>query len=117
MRKSIGGAMSLTLNNQFKKLYQKGDSQVYPSVVVYAKRNGQRNNRLGITVSKKIGKAVTRNRAKRRLREVYRTNSAQLSTGFDFVLVARGRTATVPFSKLNADFLHAADKLGVLKNE
>ena len=117
MRKSIGEAVSLTQNNQFRKLYQKGASQVCPSVVVYVRRNGLKHNRLGITVSKKIGKATIRNRAKRRLREVYRTNSEALQKGFDFVLVARGRTASTPYQKLNADFLHLADKLGVMKND
>lgn len=117
MRKSIGGAVSLVLNTQFKKLYTKGSSYVSPSVVVYAKRNGLAHNRLGITVSKKIGKAVVRNRAKRRLREVYRINSANILQGYDFVLVARGRTAECPYEKLFADFVQAAKNLGVYKNE
>ncbi len=117
MRKSIGGAVSLVLNTQFKKLYNKGSSQVFPSVVVYTKSNGLPYNRLGITVSKKIGKAVIRNRAKRRLREVYRINSANILQGFDFVLVARGRTAECPYEKLSADFIQAVKKLGVYKNE
>ncbi len=117
MRKSIGGAVSLVLNTQFKKLYKKGNSQVFPSVVVYSKANGLPYNRLGITVSKKIGKAVVRNRAKRRLREVYRINSANILQGFDFVLVARGRTADCPYEKLSADLIQAAKNLGVYKNE
>ena len=117
MRKSIGGAASLVLNTQFKKLYTKGSSYVSPSVVVYAKRNGLAHNRLGITVSKKIGKAVVRNRAKRRLREVYRINSANILQGYDFVLVARGRTAECPYDKLFADFVQAVKNLGVYKNE
>ena len=117
MRKSIGGAESLVLNSQFKKLYQKGSSCVLPSVVVYAKRNGLKYNRLGITVSKKLGKAVVRNRAKRRLREVFRLNSLQLAQGYDFVMVARGRTASCPYNKLSADFIYAVNTLGVMKNE
>lgn len=117
MRNSDGGLVTLTLNTQFKKLYQKGNSNVSPTVVVYAKRNGLPFNRIGITVSKKIGKAVIRNRSKRRLREVFRTNSKNLIQGFDFVLVARGRTAFSPYARLEADFLSAAKDLGVLVNE
>ncbi len=117
MRKSANGITSLSLNAQFKKLYQRGASSVTPSVVLYTKRNGLTTNRVGITVSKKIGKAVVRNRAKRRLREVYKLNIKNLKCGFDFVMVARGRTATVPFSKLNADFLYATKELGVTCDE
>lgn len=117
MRNSANGIVSLNLNTQFRKLYQKGTSHVCPSVVMYVKRNGTSGNRLGITVSKKIGKAVIRNRAKRRLREVFRTNLPNMKTGYDFVLVARGRTATVPYSKLDADFIIAAKNVGVYINE
>ncbi|MBQ9757096.1 MAG: ribonuclease P protein component [Clostridia bacterium] len=117
MRKSANGITSLFLNSQFKRLYQRGVSSVTPSVVLYAKGNGLAQNRVGITVSKKIGKAVVRNRSKRRLREVYRLNIDRLKCGFDFVMVARGRTANVPFSKLSADFLNAAKELGVIKDE
>ncbi len=117
MRNSANGIVSLNLNAQFKKLYQKGVSHVSPSVVMYAKRNGLSCNRVGITVSKKIGKAVVRNRAKRRLREVFRTNLPLLKTGYDFVLVARSRTATAAYPKLNSDFVIAAKNVGVIKDE
>ncbi len=117
MRTSANGIISLNLNSQFKKLYSKGTSYVSPSVVLYARRNGLSYNRIGITVSKKLGKAVVRNRSKRRLREVYRTNLPRLKSGFDFVLVARGRTATIPFSKLITDFETAAKIVGVMIDE
>ena len=117
MRKSLGGAESLVLNTQFKKLYQKGKSSVHPSLVVYTKRNGLNRNRFGITVSKKLGKAVVRNRAKRRLREVFRLTSQHLAQGYDFVMVARGRTASCPYNRLSADFNQAVKALGVLKDE
>lgn len=117
MRNSANGVVTLTLNTQFRKLYQKGASYVSPAIVLYAKQNGLPYNRLGITVSKKIGKAVIRNRSKRRLREVFRTNSEKIRRGFDFVLVARGRTAFVPYHTLEEDFLSAAKKLGVLIDE
>jgi len=117
MRNSANGIISLNLNTQFKKLYRSGLSTVTPSVVLYAKENGRSDNRVGITVSKKIGKAVVRNRAKRRLREVYRTNLPNIKSGYDFVLVARGRTATVPHLRLNTDFLQALKTLGVFNDE
>ncbi len=116
MQMSARKSATLKLNSQFQKIYKSGKSCARPTLVLYARQNGQRDNRLGITVSKKIGKAHLRNRAKRRLREVYRLNKASLKSGFDFVLVSRGRTPYADFSLLCQDFLLAAKQNGVLKN-
>ena len=110
----MGVIISLDRDGQFQKLYKKGKSVISPVLIVYAKKNGQRFNRLGITASKKIGKAVIRNRAKRRLRELYRTNLDSLETGYDFVIVARSKTAVVPYDVLLSSFLSAMKNLGVL---
>ncbi len=107
----------LNLNSQFKRIYSKGKSCVRPTLVVYSRQNSLGFNRLGITVSKKIGKAVIRNRAKRRLREVFRNELFLLKNGYDFILVARGKTAYANFSTLTHDFLSAAKELEVLKND
>lgn len=83
----------LNENKQFRQVYYRGKSAVLPVLVVYMLRNGLNQNRLGITTSKKIGKAVTRNRAKRVIKAAFSDIAASLPVGFDFVLVARGRTA------------------------
>lgn len=110
----MGVIISLDRDGQFQRLYKKGKSCITPSLVMYVRKNGQDINRLGITASKKIGKAVVRNRAKRRIRELYRTNLKNLKSGYDFVIVARTRTVTEPYSKLLAAFVSAAEELGVL---
>ena len=117
MQKSARKSATLNLNTQFTRAYKSGNSCVKPTLVLYARQNAVKKNRLGITVSKKIGKAHIRNRAKRRLREIFRTNSHQLKVGFDFVLVARGRTAAAPFSQIADDFLSACQTVGVFKDE
>jgi ribonuclease P protein component len=79
----------ITENYEFKRLYNKGDSCVTPFFVLYYKRNRRKFNRLGITASKKIGNAVKRNRARRRLKELYRLYAHEKVAGFDIVIVAR----------------------------
>ena len=81
----------LKKNHEFRRLYNKGKSAVSPYFAVYCRKTGRPENRLGITTGLKLGNAVMRNRARRRIRELYRTSEAQLRTGFDLVIVARTR--------------------------
>ena len=78
---------TLKKNSDFRRLYSKGKSAVTPFMVVYCRRNGLDHNRVGYTVSTKLGHAVVRNRVRRRLREIYRLNSHQLKTGWDIVII------------------------------
>ena len=78
-------------NSDFRRIYGRGRSFVHPAFVIYAMKNQKGKNRLGITVSKKLGGAVLRNRAKRLLSAAFREASPFMKQGFDFVLVARGR--------------------------
>ena len=79
--------------------------------------NNRGRNRLGITVSTKVGNAVKRNRARRRLREVCRLNGERLRQGWDIVLVARGRTLTASWKEMNDTFLRLARKTGLALEE
>lgn len=102
-------------NHVFRRMYSKGRSAVTPMVVVYCRKNGRDHNRLGVTVSTKLGGAVVRNRARRRLREVYRLAQPGLRQGYDVVLVARTRCLSVPWPKLTAAFDRACRELGLTK--
>ena len=84
--------VSLKQNHEFRRLYQKGKSAVSPYFAVYCRRNGRPGSRLGITTGVKLGNAVKRNFARRRIRELYRTNESKLIPGFDLapVLATRG---------------------------
>lgn len=109
--------VSLTQNSQFRRLYRRGGSAVKPTMVVYAAKNRCKSNRLGITAGKKVGGAVRRNRAKRRIREVFSAFNGQLKEGYDFCIVARAYTAEAPYERLLREFKASAEKLGVLKDE
>ena len=104
-------------NYEFRRLYSKGNSAVMPSLVMYCRKNGRGRNRLGVTVSTKLGHAVVRNRARRRLRELFRLSQENMDQGYDVLLVARGRTARIPHRYLQRDYDAALKKLGLLRRE
>ena len=107
---------SLKLNHIFQRLYHsKGAADGY--LVFYARKNRLDANRVGITVSKKLGKAHIRNRVRRRIREVYRLNEDKFLPGYDIVIVARSKAIDVPFDKLTKSCLSLAKKMGVLREE
>ena len=105
---------SLKLNHIFRRLYH-SEGFASPYLVLYARKNRTGTNRVGITVSKKLGKAHIRNRVRRRLREVYRLNEDRFMPGWDIVLVARSRAIEAPFDKLTASCLSLAKKAGILQ--
>ena len=107
---------SLKLNHIFQRLYR-SNGQANGYLVLYARKNRTECNRVGITVSKKLGKAHIRNRVRRRFREVYRLNEEAFLPGWDIVIVARSRAIDADFEKLTAAFLQLAGKAGLLKEK
>ena len=89
---------SLKLNKEFRRAYYRGRAFTTPVVVVYALKNHKGINRIGLTATKKVGKAVQRNRARRVIKEAYRLLEPQFPIGWDYVFVARTKTvyATTP---------------------
>ena len=108
-------AVTLKKNHEFRRLYQKGASAVGGAMVVYCRKNRLGHGRLGVTVSTKLGGAVVRNRARRRLREVYRLAQGDLLQGFDIIAVARGRAVDGPYDRLTKAFYRACRELGLLE--
>lgn len=105
---------SLKLNHIFRRLYAStGHGNSY--LVLYARKNRSHTNRVGVTVSKKLGGAVVRNRVRRRLREVYRLNEEAFAPGWDIVVVARSRCIGASFQKLTQAYLSLAEKAGILE--
>ena len=105
---------SLKLNHIFRRLYR-SNGQANSCLVLYARKNRTQANRVGITVSKKLGKAVVRNRVRRRLREVYRLNEEKFLPGWDIVIVARSRAVEVSFQKLTESLLSLAERADLLQ--
>lgn len=109
-------AGTLKENYEFRRVYQKGASAVGGGMVIYCRRGKPGRSRLGITASVKLGNAVKRNRARRRLREVYRLHEDRIRRGYDVILVARGKTATAPWKELNDTFVRLCRRLDLLED-
>ncbi len=91
---------SIVRNQDFVRAYKRGKSFVHPHVVLYVNKNRKQGTRIGITASKKIGNAVTRNRARRVIRHAIVMASLQNVGNQDLVFVARGQTPHQKSTKL-----------------
>ena len=104
-------------NYEFRRMYAKGKSGVSSCLVVYYRKNRLGRNRLGVTVSTKLGHAVVRNRVRRRLRELYRLHKEELLPGYDLIVVARVRAVDMPYAKLEKQYLHCLSQLELLRED
>lgn len=110
------GMRSTIKNNyEFRRLYQRGKSAGTSRIVIYCRKNNSQISRLGITVSTKIGKAVKRNRVRRRFREIYRNNKSALADGYDIIMVARVKSRYSSYQELEADYISLLKKLGLYR--
>jgi ribonuclease P protein component len=89
-------------SSRFQELYRHGTSTVHPLVVLRALPNGLEYSRFGFVAGKRIGKAVLRNRAKRRLREAVRRQVLAAPAGYDIVLIARAGIVQARFEAIDA---------------
>ncbi len=97
---------SLKKNNRFQFVYKNGKSCANKYLVMYIKENGLDKNRIGISVSKKVGNSVIRHRVTRLIRESYRLHEGVFNSGLDIVIVARAGTAAVGYNEIESALLH-----------
>ena len=105
---------SIKAPHLFRRAYSKGKSAATPTLVLYARPNSLNKNRLGLTVGTKVGKAVVRNRVRRRMRESYRLREDSLKTGYDLVVVARSAAGNARFKELDRHLASLLKRLGLL---
>ena len=104
---------SLKKNYQFRTVYSKGKSIANRLLVMYVLPNGTGVNRLGISVSKKVGNSVVRNLITRRLRESYRLCAPEAAQGSDIVIIARVGANTATYAGLDKALRHLLKKHGI----
>lgn len=106
---------SLKKNRQFQFVYKNGRSKANKYLVMYVKENGLGKNRIGISVSKKVGNSVVRHRITRLIRESYRLHENVFNSGLDMVIVARVNANSVGYFEIEGALLHLAKLHEVIK--
>ena len=106
---------SLKKNHQFQFVYKNGKYYANKYLVMIIKENGLGNNRIGISVSKKVGNSVVRHRVTRLIRESYRLHESTFNSGLDIVVVARSTAAEVGYYEIESALLHLAKLHKIIK--
>lgn len=97
---------SLKKNIDFQKVYKHGVSYANRYLVMYVLKNGKKSNRIGISVSKKVGNSVVRHHVKRLIREAYRLQEEMFYTGMDIVVIARVAAKDISYGEAESALLH-----------
>ena len=106
---------SLKKNEDFRKVYENGVSLADSFLVMYKLPNNSNENRLGISVSKKVGNSIVRHHLTRLIREAYRLHEEMFDTGLDIVIVARSRAKNSSYKTIEKSLLRLADLHQILK--
>ena len=106
---------SLKKNQEYQKVYQTGRSLANRYLVMYVMKSDRPGNRIGISVSKKVGNSVIRHRLARLVRESFRLNRHMLDEGLDIVIVARIAAKDSDYKKIDSAFMHLCGLHNILK--
>ncbi len=113
----------LRKNAEFQQVYRRGRSFANHLLVLYAikrkqnRKDGVPFNKLGISVSKKVGKSVVRSRVKRLIYETYRLNKVNFVDGYDFVIIARVSSHDKSYAEIEKALIHVFKKAGLTRND
>ena len=106
---------SLKRNQDFRKVYTEGKSYANRYLVLYTLKNQTDRNRLGISVSKKVGNSVVRHRITRLIRESYRIREEMFNSGLDMVVIARKSAKDKTCQEIEHALLHLGKLHGILR--
>lgn len=107
----------LKKNYEFKKVYIDGRYYVEKNIVMYIIKNGSALNRIGFSVSKKVGNSVVRNRVKRRMKEAYRQFADATKAGYDIVFTARAGSGSADYAVIENNIKSVLKKAKLQKSE
>ena len=115
IRLSMKKSESLKKNRDFQNVYRTGVSFANRLLVMYVKENKTETNRIGISVSKKVGNSVIRHHLTRLIRESYRLQEDMFNSGLDIVIVARASAASVGYKEIENALLHLGKLHHIIK--
>ena len=105
----------LRKDSDFRRVYKHGKSFANRYLVMYIMRNNLEYNRVGISVSKKVGNAINRNKIRRRIKESYRLNiDANVKYGYDIVFIARVAIKEADYKDIEKSMTHLIRKAGLI---
>ena len=108
---------SLKKNRDFQLVYRNGTSFANRYLVMYVLKNQLNRNRLGISVSKKVGNSVVRHRLTRLIRESYRLNEEKFVCGYDMVVIVRVNGKNQGYHSMESALLHLGKLHKILRSE
>lgn len=108
---------SLKKNRDFQNVYKNGKSKANKYLVMYVLENQLGSNRLGISVSKKVGNSVIRHHLTRLIRESYRLNKEMFNSGLDIVVIARESAKDRKYKEIESALLHLGKINGILNEK
>lgn len=108
---------SLRKNSDYRKVYNKGKSYANKNLVMYIMKNDTDINRLGISVSKKVGNSVVRHRIKRLIKEGYRLLEDDFEYGYDIVIIARGFAIDKTYFEIKDSVKHLGHLHSIYKKD
>ena len=106
---------SLKKNRDFQNVYKKGKSYANRYFVMYVLKNETETNRLGISVSKKVGNSVIRHHLTRLVRESYRLHEDMFNSGLDIVVIARATAKDISYHEVESALLHLGGLHGIMQ--
>ncbi|SHO54270.1 ribonuclease P protein component [Anaerocolumna xylanovorans DSM 12503] len=106
---------SMKKNANFKSVYKSGKSYANTYLIMYVMENSTKRNKIGISVSKKVGNSVIRHRITRLIRESYRLNEEMFNSGLDIIVIARAGAKGKKYLEINSALLHLARMHRILK--
>ena len=108
---------SLKKNKDFQNVYNNGVSFANRYLVMYVLKNNTENNRIGISVSKKVGNSVIRHHITRLLRESYRRHEDMFDSGLDIVVIERVAARHVGYKEIESAVLHLGGLHSIIKKQ